>query len=69
MKCPDCDGKVEMIVNVTMLIPAELEGQLSKANLRRKDVKLYGASWDKAAYFCKNNKCRWRFKPIIIRRD
>ena len=65
MKCPKCNGDVEMMVNVTMLIPAELESRLSKTSLRRKDVKLYAANWDRASYFCRDEKCRWQMTPRI----
>jgi hypothetical protein len=60
MKCPKCNGDVEIMVNVIMLIPGEMEGRLSKTNLRKKEVKLYAANWEQASYFCKNDKCRWR---------
>jgi hypothetical protein len=59
MRCPKCNGKVEMMVDVTMIIPAELESQLTKTNLRRKDVRIYAANWSKASYFCLNENCRW----------
>jgi len=58
MKCPKCKGDVEMMVNVTLFIPAEMESLLSKTNLRKKEVKLYAADWDRAKYFCKD--CRWQ---------
>ena len=60
MKCPECGGDVEMMVDVTIIIPSELEGNLTKRGLRNKDVRLYAASWDRASYFCKN--CRWQYR-------
>jgi hypothetical protein len=30
MICPECGGDVRMLVNVTMSIPSELEGNLTK---------------------------------------
>jgi hypothetical protein len=59
MKCPECGSDVEMMVDVTMLIPAELEGNLTKRNLRKKGVVIYAANWSRASYFCKN--CRWNY--------
>lgn len=59
MKCPKCNGNVEMMVDVTILAPSEMEGQFSKQNLRKKEVKLYAVNWSKAKYFCKNSKCQW----------
>jgi len=68
MKCPKCNGDVEMMVDVTLLIPAELESRLTKTNWRRKDVKLYAANWDGASCFCRDDKCRWRMTPQHHRR-
>ena len=42
-----------MRVNVLMSIPASLESRLSKVSLRRKDVEMWGASWDKASVLCR----------------
>lgn len=63
MKCPKCNGDLEMMVDVTMLIPAELESKLSKTSLRRADVKIYAANWGRASYFCKTEGCRWQMTP------
>jgi hypothetical protein len=62
MNCPKCGSYVEMMVQVTMLIPAEFESLLSKKNLRDKRVKLYAANWERASYFCRNNACRWQMR-------
>lgn len=67
MKCPECGSPTEMMVSVTMLIPSEMEGVLSKTNIRNKEVKVYAVSWDRAAYFCKNKKCRWQLTPKLFR--
>ena len=63
MKCPKCNSDVEMMVNVTILAPAEMEGQFSKKNLRKKEVKIYAVNWERASYFCRNDKCRWIMSP------
>jgi hypothetical protein len=63
MKCPKCNSDVEMMVNVTVLAPSEMEGQFSKKNLRKKEVKIYAVNWERAAYFCRNDKCRWFMLP------
>jgi len=63
MECPKCGSSVEIMVDVTMLIPAEMEANLSKKNIRDKRVKLYAANWERAAYFCKNGECRWMMRP------
>ena len=68
MKCPKCNSDVEIMVDVTMLIPAEMESQLSKTNLRKKEVKIYAANWGRANYFCKNNKCGWNMRLSDIDR-
>ena len=65
MKCPTCDGDVEMMVDVTMLIPAEMESNLTKMSLRDKRVSLYAANWGRASYFCRNSDCGWVMRPPI----
>ena len=70
MKCPRCGSDVEMMVNLTILCPAEMEGEFSKKNLRKKEVKLYAANWERASFFCKNKKCRWlMMAPQPIERE
>ena len=64
MKCPRCKGECEMMVDVTLLIPAELESRLTKKAMRRKDVTLFAANWPKARYFCKNRGCWWSMVPM-----
>lgn len=63
MKCPKCGSDVEMMVDLTIICPAEMESNFSKKNLRKKEVKLYAANWPRASYFCRNNKCRWNMLP------
>ena len=63
MKCPKCNGKVEMMVDVTILAPSEMENLFSKKNLRDKDVKIYAVNWPRARYFCKS-KCGWMMGPV-----
>lgn len=59
MPCPKCGGPLEIMVDVTMLIPENMENNITKHQLRRRDVKLYAAGWPKASYFCLNTDCRW----------
>lgn len=63
MNCPKCGGNVEMMVDLTILCPAEMESHFSKKNLRKKEVKLYAANWGRASYFCMNKDCRWQLTP------
>jgi len=65
MKCPKCGNSLEMMVDVTIIIPSEMESQLSKTNLRRKEVKIYAANWSGASYFCTNKYCKWnKINPL-----
>lgn len=59
MECPKCGGSVEMMVDLTILAPSEMESDFTKKNLRKKGVKLYAVNWSRASYFCRNNNCRW----------
>ena len=54
MNCPECGSPVKMMVSVIILIPSEMESQLSKRNLRKKEVQVYAADWSRATYFCKD---------------
>jgi hypothetical protein len=46
-----------MMVQATVSAPSELVHQLSKANLRRKDVYLMGVNWETADHICDNPAC------------
>jgi hypothetical protein len=60
MICPMCNqDNVEMMVDVTMVIPSSMESQLSKTNIRNKDVKIYAVNWPRATYICKTEDCGW----------
>lgn len=50
--CQKCGKPMTMMVQATIVAPADLSHQFSKANLRRKDVYLMGVSWDGADYLC-----------------
>lgn len=53
--CPKCGKPMRMMVQATIVAPAELTSQFSKTNLRRKDVYLMGVSWDGADYLCEEH--------------
>ena len=58
MKCIHCGSPTRMQVQATISAPGELNHQLSKTNLRRKDVHLIGVQWETADYICTNPKCQ-----------
>jgi len=68
MKCPKCNGKVEMMVSVIIVAPSEMEGVLSKKNLRSKNARIYAVNWERASYFCVNKECGWTMLPKRIKR-
>jgi len=61
MICPECNqDNVEMLVSVHMVIPSSMENMLSKTNIRKKGVMVYGVNWDTASYWCRTEGCGWR---------
>ena len=49
-----------MKVNLFLDIPTTLERRLSKGALRTRDVRVEGAGWDRALYYC--NACGWNLR-------
>lgn len=50
-----------MMVQAIISAPSDLEGNLSKRNLRRKDVYIIGVLWETADFICTNTKCNTVF--------
>jgi hypothetical protein len=64
MRCPKCHcDNIQMMVDVTILAPSEMEGQITKKNINSKKVKLYAANWPRASYFCQTENCGWCMLP------
>lgn len=58
MKCPRCDSEnMSFMVDIIVHAPIKYLHELSKTNLRKKDVEIIGADWDKATYVCL--ECYW----------
>lgn len=57
--CPKCGSNTTMMIQVTMVIPSEMTSQLSKKNIAKKEVQLWGVNWDSADHICTNPKCRF----------
>ena len=57
MKCERCGSETRMQVQAVISAPGELAHNLSKKNLKRKDVYLMGVNWETADYICTNQKC------------
>jgi hypothetical protein len=57
MKCIHCGGKTRMQVQAVISAPGELANQLSKKNLRSKEVYLMGVLWETADYICAEPNC------------
>lgn len=55
--CPKCGGKQRMHVVATISAPADMYGQLHKANLREKGVYLMGVNWETADFMCEVCGC------------
>lgn len=55
MRCPTCKkGCLRVQVDLFLDVPAELMHGLSKAALRRREVRVMGANWPKARTYCDN---------------
>lgn len=58
MKCSYCGSPdYRFQVQATISAPAALYHQLSKQNLRRKDVFMLGVNWETVDFICGNPKC------------
>lgn len=57
MNCPRCNSAITVQLNLIIVIPGELLHRVSKTALRRKDVQILGADWDRATYVC--SQCDW----------
>ena len=60
LRCQRCNkATVRIGVNLFLDIPASLYARLSKKNLRREDVHVAGAGWDRAYFYCERPNCGW----------
>jgi len=57
-ECQKCGSDTRMQVNVVISAPGDLAHNLSKRNLRSKDVFIMGVKWETADFICTNAKCR-----------
>ena len=57
---PGHESGLRMKVNLFLDIPTTLERRLSKGALRTRDVRVEGAGWDRALYYC--NACGWNLR-------
>lgn len=60
MKCPKCgSSNLDFMVDVCMVLPIEYDHRINKKAVWDKRTEFWGASWNRAAYFCKEEKCGW----------
>lgn len=58
-KCPRC-GKRTARQRLNVFIEADLSCRnLSKRGIRSRRVKIMGAGWDRATWYCANSRCGW----------
>lgn len=56
--CQKCGSdKIDMMVDITIVLPAKYESRITKKVLYSKECEVWGANWERAAYFCKNPDC------------
>jgi hypothetical protein len=61
INCPKCgENSLDVMVNISMVIPMDHMHELSKKAIRDKRVEIWGADWDRSSWFCKNPKCLWQ---------
>jgi len=58
--CPKCNKQVRISVNLSLDIPCSLYANLCKQRLRSAEVKIHGANWSKARFYC---SCGWFWRP------
>ena len=58
MECEKCGSPTTMQVQAVVSAPGNLYHQLSKQNLRKKEVYLMGVLWETADFICNNPKCQ-----------
>lgn len=58
--CKECKGDMNMMVDLTVVMPAKYESKLTKKIMASKEFKVYGASWGRATYIC--SKCGYTTK-------
>lgn len=63
MICQKCSNELDMLVNVTLVIPSSLENLISKKAIATKAVKIMGVDWDAATYVCP--KCGWHESGVL----
>lgn len=56
-ECEKCGAETRMQVKAIISAPGSLTNQLSKTNLRKKEVYLMGVLWETADYICTNSDC------------
>jgi hypothetical protein len=55
MKCQKCGSQdILVIVTAFLEIPIKMYGNLTKENIKKKDVQIRGADWGKASFLCKD---------------
>ena len=62
MICPKCESDMRIMVQVTMSIPSHMEMNLSKKNISKKEVTIWGANWSAADHIC--TKCNYVFQGL-----
>lgn len=66
MACPQClEDDLAMWVDVVIQCPIG-QTSLSKSAIRKKEIKIILANWDKARYICQN--CNYRLWPNEVRK-
>lgn len=56
-QCPGCGQRITATVDITLSMPGDILGQITKANIRRKEVRLLTANWATVRLYCFN--CGW----------
>ena len=56
-QCPRCKKELTATVDVTLSMPGRMLGQITKANIRKKEVQLLTANWSTTQLYCFH--CGW----------
>jgi hypothetical protein len=62
VKCPKCNGEMELNVSIRIRLPGRYAHLISKGVIRKKECQITAAFWEEATLTC--YKCKYREKGI-----
>jgi len=69
MKCEKCKADTIITVQVGIHCPSEMYGNLTKSNLRKKEVWLTHANWETTNFICENGHTTFGYGNFVTRME